>query len=545
MKTTVAPRAAIYTRFSSDERDSDSCAVQQGEARKAIVAHGWKPATDDPTFEDDGISGREMVRRPGFSRLLAAASSKAFDVIVVRDLDRFARGDVFRVGYVLQILHDHGVRVFEYLKGEFVNIDGENALLTAFKMYGNRNEAMKTSGRIKEKLRVADEGGTFTVAAPYGFKNARKHKHTGEIGVFPDRKSTVGVVVRHEEQFPVLLLIAELFLQFQTYNAVAVELNRRLIPDPIGRQNWQSQTVRAILLNPFYRGKIVRGRRKTVEVGGTIKRVPNEPDEIRYYDRPEFRVWDDETNKKLDAQIQARARNTTWSVGARKHLSSSFLRCQCGGSIVPSSSPRCPTYTCSKIKGHACTAGLGYRNEQVVDRALVEACIPILSNEVIDRTRAIIKEALDVRVQHDTRLVEHERLTRDIATAEKRVRSAEELVLDSEGPERDRYRASLREQLARLAAFRTQLQELDAQEPTPDPRALLADFDARVMGLRETLARGGLAALPVMQAILGGQRLTVTRTPEGRWELRGKGAVGALYRDREARWSQALSFLVH
>src|SRR5580692_4957305 len=109
MKTTVAPRAAIYTRFSSDERDSDSCAVQQGEARKAIVAHGWKPATDDPTFEDDGISGREMVRRPGFSRLLAAASSKAFDVIVVRDLDRFARGDVFRVGYVLQILHDHGV----------------------------------------------------------------------------------------------------------------------------------------------------------------------------------------------------------------------------------------------------------------------------------------------------------------------------------------------------------------------------------------------------------------------------------------------------
>jgi site-specific DNA recombinase len=521
MEKTVASRATIYTRFSSDEGDSDSCAVQERRARQEIDGNGWTLA-NVPPFEDDGISGREMVRRPGFARLLAAAASKAFDVVVVRDLDRFARAEPARVLGVLQGLADAGVSVWQYTTRDFVRLDGENVLLSAFKAYGNRAEAMKASSRIREKLKDSDEAGTFTCAAPYGFKNQRKHKHTGEIGVFLDRKSTVGVVVRHSEQFPILILIADLFLTLGTYNAVATELNRRLIPDPGGKQNWQSQTVRAILINPLYRGKIVRSRRVTVERAGSIVRVPNQPENVRTYDRPELKVWDDETIAKLDAQIEARARNTTWSIGARKHLSSSFLRCPCGGSIVPSSSQRAPTYCCAKVKSRACKGGIGYRNEQAVDAAVIEVCASLLTDEVIKRTREIITAALDVRAQHDTRLVERDRLTRDIATTERRARQAEELVLDSEGAERDRYRASLREHLDRVTAVREQLRQLDAQEAPPDPRALLAGFEARVRTLRETLARGGLAALPVVQALLGGQRLTVTRTPDGRWDLRGK-----------------------
>ena len=73
---------------------------------------------------------------------------------------------------------------------------------------------------------------------------------------------------------------------------------------------------------------------------------------------------------------------------------------------------------------------------------------------------------------------------------------------------------------------------------------MLEDFDARIQGLRESLAKGGMEALPVVSAILGGQRLAVTRTPEGRWELRGKAAVGAFYGDREVRRSQVVPNVV-
>ena len=543
MSSTVALRATIYTRFSSDEQDSDSCAVQERRARQAIEGNAWTLA-NVPHFEDDGVSGREMVRRPGFAGLLAAAASKAFDVVVVRDLDRFARAEPARVLGVLQTLSDAGVAVWQYTSREFVRLDGENVLLSAFKAYGNRAEALKASSRIREKLKDSDEAGTFTCAAPYGFKNQRKHKHTGQIGVFLDRKSTVGVVVRHEEQFPILFLIAELFLTLGTYNAVAAELNRRLICNPGGQQNWQSQTVRAILINPLYRGKLVRSRRVTVERAGSILRVPNAPEEIRTYYRPDLKVWDDATIAKLDAQIQARVRTQTWSVGVRKHLSSPFVRCPCGGSITPSSSKRSRsnTYCCTRIKSGACTAGLGYRNEDAVDAAVIAACAAVLTDEVVTRTREIIAEALAAVARPDTRATERDRLTRDMATAERRIEAARELVLDSTGAERDDHRASLRRQLDRLAALQGQLREVDAHQAPPDPRALLEDFDGRMRGLRDTLAAGGLGALPALQAILGNQRLTAIRTPDGCWELRGKAGVPVYY---QARGSQVVSFLVH
>jgi DNA invertase Pin-like site-specific DNA recombinase len=542
MSKTVALRATFYTRFSSDEQDSDSCAVQERRARQAIEGNAWTLA-NVPRFEDDGVSGREMVRRPGFAQLLAAAASKAFDVVVVRDLDRFARAEPARVLGVLQTLADAGVSVWQYTTRDFVRLDGENVLLSAFKAYSNRAEAVKASSRIREKLKDSDEAGTFTCAAPYGFRNQRKHKHTGQIGVFLDRKSTVGVVVRHEEQFPILLLMAELFLKLGTYNAVAIELNRRLIPDPVGRQHWQGQTVRAILINPLYRGKVVRSRRVTVERAGSIVRVPNAPEEVRTYDRPDLKAWDDETIAKVDAQIKARVRVTTWSFGVRKHLSSSFIRCPCGGSITTSASNRSrgKHYCCTRLKSGACTGGLGYRSEAKVDAGVIAACSALLTDEVVTRTREIIAEALGALARTDTRALERDRLARDIATAERRIEAARELVLDSTGAEREDHRASLRRQLDRLEALRGQLRDLDAQQAPPDPRALLEDFDGRIRGLRDTLAAGGLGALPAIQAILGDQRLTATRTPDGRWDLRGK-AVSVFY---QARGSQVVNFLVH
>jgi site-specific DNA recombinase len=543
MLETVALRATIYTRFSSEDQDSDSCAVQERRARQAIEGNAWTLA-NVPHFEDDGVSGREMVRRPGFAQLLAEAAAKTFDVVVVRDLDRFARAEPARVLGVLQSLADAGVSVWQYTTREFVRLDGENVLLSAFKAYGNRAEALKASSRIREKLKDSDEAGTFTCAAPYGFKNQRKHKHTGEIGVFLDRRSTVGVVVRHPEKFPIVILIADLFLKLGTYNAVAAELNRRLIPDPGGQQNWQSQSVRAILINPLYRGKLVRSRRVTVERAGSIVRVPNKPEDIRTYDRPELKAWDDETTAKLDAQIKARARVTTWSVGLRKHLSSGFVRCLCGGTITTSASNRSrgKHYCCTRVKAGACTAGLGYRKEAAVDAAVIAACAAVLTDEVVTRTREIIAEALGAVGRTDTRVKEHDRLTRDIATTERRIEAARELVLDSTGAERDDHRASFRRQLDRLAALQGQLREVDAQEAPPDPRALLEDFDGRIRGLRETLAAGGLGALPVIQAILGDQRLTAIRTPDGCWELRGKGGVPVYF---QARRNQIVVILVH
>jgi site-specific DNA recombinase len=434
-------------------------------------------------------------------------------------MDRFARGAVFAVGAVLQKLGDAQVRVYQYLKGAFVRLDGEHALITAIEMFGNRNEALKTSARTKEKLKHKDEEGTITNLTPYGFKNVRRRRSDGAVGIFIERKGTDGVAVPHETEHPILVEMADLFLKLGSYNAVANNLNARKVPAPRGGPlGWSSESVRRILGNTAYRGTVKRGQLPTGEVAGSLVRIKADPDDVRSYDRPEYRVWDDETVAKIDALMKARARTTTWSPRARRHLASGFLRCaSCGGGV---SIHKHATYGCQR-RSKGCK-GIGYRKEVVVDAAIVSACFGLLADEVINKAREIIAQALDVRAEHDHRLVEVDRLKREIATAERRVKGSQEMAAESDGAERAHHRAALRDQLGRLETLRGQLADVEAQEPGPDPKTLLANFDERVRELRDTLSKGGLEAQPAVAAILGGERLTVHRRDDGRWDLVGE-----------------------
>jgi hypothetical protein len=124
-------------------------------------------------------------------------------------------------------------------KGEFLKIEGENALMVAFRAYANRHETVKASERIKDRLLARDEANDgWTGLAPYGFRNVRKRLSDGKVGIILDRRGTIGTIGRHPAEYPVLLLIAELSLQLRAYNAVAMELNRRKIPSPDGGSNW-------------------------------------------------------------------------------------------------------------------------------------------------------------------------------------------------------------------------------------------------------------------------------------------------------------------
>ena len=150
-----------YCRYSHDDGDdSESVVLQIERCHQVAARQGWH-LDASLIFADDGYSGREMMRRPDFTACLEAVSRRAFPILITRDLDRFARGEVFHVGTALQRLIDNDVRLFEYLKnggnGEFLKTEGENALMVSFRAYANRQEAVKASERIKDRLLARDE----------------------------------------------------------------------------------------------------------------------------------------------------------------------------------------------------------------------------------------------------------------------------------------------------------------------------------------------------------------------------------------------------
>ena len=70
-------RCAIYCRKSTDEKDKhrvgQSVVRQLAQARQFIKKQGWTVAED---HIDDGISGAEFDKRPGFQALLEAVKAK-------------------------------------------------------------------------------------------------------------------------------------------------------------------------------------------------------------------------------------------------------------------------------------------------------------------------------------------------------------------------------------------------------------------------------------------------------------------------------------
>ncbi len=106
--------AAIYARKSTEQNgvaDEARSVTRQVEQASAYAARkGWTVA-DEHVYVDDGISGAEFAKRPGFLRLMNALKPRPpFQVLVMSEESRLGR-EAIETSYALKQLVQAGVRV--------------------------------------------------------------------------------------------------------------------------------------------------------------------------------------------------------------------------------------------------------------------------------------------------------------------------------------------------------------------------------------------------------------------------------------------------
>lgn len=111
--------AAIYARKSTEQNgvsDEEKSVTRQVDHAKAYATKkGWTVA-EEHVYVDDGISGAEFVKRPGFLRLMNALKPRPpFEVLVMSEEARLGR-EAIETAYTLKQLVTAGVRVFFYLE---------------------------------------------------------------------------------------------------------------------------------------------------------------------------------------------------------------------------------------------------------------------------------------------------------------------------------------------------------------------------------------------------------------------------------------------
>ena len=90
--------AAIYARKSTEQAgvsDEEKSVTRQIEHAKAYAARKSWTVAEDYVYVDDGISGAEFVKRPGFLRLMNALKPKPpFQILIMSEESRLGREQI-------------------------------------------------------------------------------------------------------------------------------------------------------------------------------------------------------------------------------------------------------------------------------------------------------------------------------------------------------------------------------------------------------------------------------------------------------------------
>ena len=230
-------RAAIYARVSTQEQtrgDYPSCESQIEELVSHCSAKGWEVIK---AIRDEGFSAGSL-KRPGLSELRHLVETEAIDVIVCTWYDRLTRSREF---YILDTefrkhhvdfvtLHDPTDR--NTASGRFMEM-----MLVGAKAYDRE----QTGEKVRIKMRQRTEKGLWNGGVvPFGFILDKENKM---LVVDPDRKSTVQ-------------RIFSVYVETRSDFAVRDWLKIHQIASPTGKTVWSVGTIRDLLTNYRYMGKI-------------------------------------------------------------------------------------------------------------------------------------------------------------------------------------------------------------------------------------------------------------------------------------------------
>ena len=541
--------AAVYARKSTDQNDvpdeAKSITRQVEHAKAYAERKGWT-VVEDYIFIDDGISGAEFERRPGFLRLMKALKpTPPFQVLIMSEESRLGR-EAIETSYALKQLDQAGVRVFLYLSDTERTLDSpEKKAMLALKTMADEMERDNARQRTHDALARKARAGHVTGGACFGYRNVEVFGPDGRRShVTHEITPTHAAVIRR---------IFELCAEGCGQKAIAKRLNAEGAASPRAQQGrvrgWSPSSIHEVLYRERYRGVIVWNQTRKRDRWGQARRVKRPREEWEWRDAPHLRIVDNALWEAAHTRLGAARRVYLKGTGGErfgrpplgspsKYLLTSLAECgQCGSSLIVRTSKnglsRSKSYGCSAYhhKGKAiCPNGAVIPMEDadgiVVESLLDEVLTPDVLDEAIEQA---LQTLLGDEQQSD---VERGRLEKQIRRLEgERKRLAEAVA---KGGEMDSLLDALSDRESRLARLRGDSEALRTMRQSArgiDSQRVVEELRELAINWREVLVGEPVHARPILSKLLVGRVIFTPLEGKKRWELRGRGTIAGLFRE--------------
>lgn len=262
MKKQQHYKAALYCRLSVDDGNfGGSVSI---ETQKILLEQYCKDhkITDYKFYCDDGCSGTNFDR-PSFKKMLSDIDEGKINLVIVKDLSRFGRNYV-EAGMYVQRFTDSNIR-FIAADDNYDSLVNSDDLLFPIKNVVNEMYARDVSKKTKAAKKAKARDGQFIGSkAPFGYKIDPNDRH--HLIVDEPAAQVVKRIFRLASEGVSYNKMAKIFREEKVLTPIAYfNLNN---PDYFKSDYWRKEfdwhvtSIRAILNNEVYLGKLVYGKQR-------------------------------------------------------------------------------------------------------------------------------------------------------------------------------------------------------------------------------------------------------------------------------------------
>mgnify|MGYP003427120983 FL=1 len=314
------PRNVVFYGRVSTEHEAQISALENQMQWYDDIAKRFPNWTVVDRYIDEGITGTQAKKRPAFMKMIEDSKTKKFDLVVTREVCRFARNTVDTLTHT-RALRNLGIEVF-FVDDNIWTMDGDGELRLTLMATLAQEESRKVSERVRAGQRISRENGML-----YGNGNILGY----------ERVSNTYII--NKEQSETVKMIFDLYEDGNGGMKIANALTENKRKNSSGAVRWSYGNIIRIITNATYKGCICYNKSQS---NGFLeqKRILN-PDRDSYvHIKGDFEpIITDEQWERCNALLKLKKQPTYVDrngkeVSTGRTLSSDIwtnkLRCTCG-----------------------------------------------------------------------------------------------------------------------------------------------------------------------------------------------------------------------